>query len=87
MEINYFLPIFRFFRIKNKIYHKTVDNIIKIPMILIMMISGGVGVGTQSTDLSFKSNNSITYCCDDKHTLEDVEMIQQGIKNHESDNA
>ena len=26
-------------------------------------------------------------CCDDKHTLEDVEMIQQGIKNHESDNA
>ena len=28
-------------------------------------------------------------CCDDerKPTLEDVEMIQQGIKNHENDNA
>ena len=28
-------------------------------------------------------------CCDDEKqpTLEDVEMIQQGIKNHESDNA
>ena len=26
-------------------------------------------------------------CCDDKPTLKDVEMIQQGIKNHENDNA
>ena len=26
-------------------------------------------------------------CCDDTPTLEDVEMIQQGIKNHESDNS
>ena len=26
-------------------------------------------------------------CCDDTPTLKDVEMIQQGIKNHESDNS
>jgi|TARA_B100001094_G_scaffold22744_1_gene19225 hypothetical protein len=26
-------------------------------------------------------------CCDDTPTLEDVEMIQQGIENHESDNS
>ena len=26
-------------------------------------------------------------CCDDTPTLEDVEMIQQGIVNHENDNS
>jgi len=26
-------------------------------------------------------------CCEDIPTLEDVEMIQQGIENHESDNS